>query len=87
MPKLVNVSTLLMFYLAQALLTRRAAVGLAGLLILSGSAGALWGAGELAVGAASSCGFEVDSHCGGTPLSEGDAVWRVNGGVSRRSGR
>src|SRR5215213_9336512 len=49
-PKLINVSTLLMFYLTQALVTRRAAVLLAALLILSGAAGALWGAGELAVG-------------------------------------
>src|SRR5918997_6979061 len=39
LPKLVNVSTFLMFYLAQALLTRRAAVALAGVLILSGAAG------------------------------------------------
>ena len=80
-PKLVNVSTLLMFYLTQALMTRRVAVLLAALLILSGSAGALWGAGELAVGRGVVVkGLSVDSPLHrSTPLREGDAVWRVNG--------
>ncbi|HEX8557774.1 MAG TPA: O-antigen ligase family protein [Pyrinomonadaceae bacterium] len=80
-PKLVNVSTLLMFYLAQALLTRRAAVTLAVLLVVSGSAGALWGAGELAVGRGVVVrGLSFDSPLRrGTPLREGDAVWRVGG--------
>lgn len=79
-PKLVNVSTLLMFYLAQALLTRRTAVGLAGLLVLSGAAGALWGAGELAIGRGVVVRrLSVDSPLRrSTPLREGDAVWRVN---------
>jgi hypothetical protein len=79
-PKLVNVSTLLMFYLAAALLTRRAAIGLAGLLVLSGAAGALWGAGELAVGRGVVVRrLSVDSPLRrSTPLREGDAVWRVN---------
>ncbi|MDT7687372.1 MAG: hypothetical protein QOE46_131 [Acidobacteriota bacterium] len=79
-PKLINVSTLLMFYLAQSLLTRRAAVLLALLLIVSGSAGALWGAGELLVGRGVVVrGLSFDSPLRrGTPLREGDAVWRVN---------
>jgi hypothetical protein len=79
-PKLINVSTLLMFYLAGALLTRRTAVGLAGLLVLSGAAGALWGAGELAVGRGVVVRrLSVDSPLRrSTPLREGDAVWRVN---------
>jgi O-antigen ligase/polysaccharide polymerase Wzy-like membrane protein len=79
-PKLINVCTLLMFYLTQALVTRRAAVLLAALLILSGSAGALWGAGELAVGRGVVVrGLSVDSPLRrATPLREGDAVWRVN---------
>lgn len=79
-PKLINVSTLLMFYLAQALLTRRTAVLLAGLLVLSGAAGALWGAGELAVGRGVVVRrLSVDSPLRrSTPLREGDAVWRVN---------
>jgi hypothetical protein len=80
-PKLVNVSTLLMFYLAQALLTRRAALTLAALLVVSGSAGVLWGAGELAAGRGVVVRrLSVDSPLRrGTPLREGDAVWRVNG--------
>jgi hypothetical protein len=81
-PKLINVSTLLMFYLTQALVTRRTAVLLAVLLIVSGSAGALWGAGELAVGRGVVVRrLSVDSPLRrATPLREGDAVWRVNGG-------
>jgi hypothetical protein len=80
-PKLINVSTLLMFYLTQALVTRRTAVWLAGLLIVSGSVGTLWGAGELAVGRGVVVrSLSVDSPLRrGTPLREGDAVWRVNG--------
>lgn len=80
-PKLINVSTLLMFYLTQAMVTRRAAVLLAALMILSGSAGALWGAGELAVGRGVVVRrLSVDSPLRrSTPLREGDAVWRVNG--------
>ncbi|MBV9928808.1 MAG: O-antigen ligase family protein [Acidobacteria bacterium] len=79
-PKLVNVSTLLLFYLTQALVTRRAAVLLAALLILSGTAGALWGAGELALGRGVVVRrLSVDSVLRrSTPLREGDAVWRVN---------
>ncbi len=80
-PKLINVSTLLMFYLTQALVTRRTAVLLAALLILSGAAGALWGAGELAAGRGVVVRrLSVDSPLRrATPLREGDAVWRVNG--------
>ena len=80
-PKLVNVATFLMFYLTQAVLTRRAALLVAAVLIVSGSAGALWGAGELVVGR----GVVVESLApdsplrAETPLREGDAVWRVNG--------
>jgi hypothetical protein len=81
LPKLVNVATFLMFYLAQSVLTRRAAVLVAALLIVSGSAGALWGAGELIVGrgvvvAALASDSPLRAE---TPLREGDAVWRVNG--------
>jgi O-Antigen ligase len=81
LPKLVNVAPFLMFYLAQAVLTRRAAVLVASVLIVSGAAGALWGAGELIVGRgvvvaalAPESPFRAQ-----TPLREGDAVWRVNG--------
>jgi hypothetical protein len=80
-PKLVNVSTLLMFYLTQSLLTRRTAILLACAMIVSASAGVLWGAGELVAGR----GVVVSQLSAysplraETPLREGDAVWRVNG--------
>jgi hypothetical protein len=79
-PKLVNVSTFLMFYIAQALLTRRAAVALAAVLIASGVAGVLWGMGELVVGR----GVVVRELRAESPLrastalAAGDAVWRAN---------
>lgn len=80
-PKLVNVATFLMFYLTQSVLTRRAAVLVAAVLIVSGSAGALWGAGELIVGrGVVVASLAPDSPLRAeTPLREGDAVWRVNG--------
>ena len=80
-PKLVNVAPFLMFYLAQSVLTRRAAVLVAAVLVVSGSAGALWGAGELIVGrGVVVAALAADSPLRAeTPLREGDAVWRVNG--------
>jgi O-antigen ligase len=81
LPKLVNVATFLMFYLAQSVLKRRAAVLVATVLIVSGAAGTLWGAGELIAGR----GVVVASLASDsplraeTPLREDDAVWRVNG--------
>jgi O-Antigen ligase len=80
LPKLVNVATFLMFYLAQAVLTRRAALTVAVVLIVSGAAGVLWGAGELVSGR----GVVVEALApdsplrAETPLREGDAVWRVD---------
>src|SRR5437588_2768190 len=79
--KLINVSTFLIFYLAQSFLTRRIAVLLACVLTVSASAGALWGAGELVVGrGVVVSALSADSPLRAqTPLSEGDAVWRVGG--------
>ncbi|HYN85597.1 MAG TPA: O-antigen ligase family protein [Pyrinomonadaceae bacterium] len=79
--KLALVSNFLVFYVLQAALTRRAAVVLAALMILSAAAGVLWGAGELAAGR----GVLVDeiradsTLAAETPLRAGDAVWRVGG--------
>lgn len=80
LPKLVNVSTFLMFYLAQSLLTRRAAVLAAGVLVASGAAGVVWGGGELLAGRGVVVReLRADSPLRAeTPLREGDAVWRVN---------
>lgn len=81
LPKLVSVSTFLVFYLTQAMLTRRAAVLTAAVLVASGAAGTLWSLGELAVGR----GVVVASLHEASPLRQvehlgpGDAIWRVNG--------
>lgn len=79
-PKLINAGTFLMFYLAQSMLTRARAVLLAALMIASGAAGVVWGAGELLVGRGVVVReLSTDSLLrAGTPLAEGDAVWRVN---------
>ncbi len=79
--KLLNASTFLVFYLAQSLLTRRRAVWLAALLIVSGAAGALWGAGEILYGRGVLVReLKADSFLrGATLLQEGDAIWRVGG--------
>jgi hypothetical protein len=80
-PKLVNVSTFLVFYLAQSVLTRRSAVLVASVLVVSAVAGVLWGVGDLIVGrGVVVAALAADSPLrAATPLREGDAVWRVNG--------
>lgn len=80
-PKLVNVSTFLVFYLAQSVLTRRSAGLVACVLVVSAAAGVLWGVGDLIVGrGVVVAALAADSPLrAATPLREGDAVWRVNG--------
>ena len=80
--KLGSVSTFLVFYLAQAVLTRRAAIWLAALMITSGAAGALWSVAETVRGR----GVVVDALAADSPLRDaalrvgaGDCVWRVSG--------
>jgi uncharacterized membrane protein YeaQ/YmgE (transglycosylase-associated protein family) len=80
-PKLINVATFLMFYLAQAMLTRRTTVWVAALMITSAAAGVLWGAGELVLGRGVVVA-ELSNNSSlrlETPLREGDVVWRING--------
>ena len=81
LPKLVNASTFVMLYLARSWMTRAWAVLVATVLIASGAAGVLWGAGELALGRGVVVGrLSRESPLRAwTPLKEGDAVWRVNG--------
>ena len=80
LPKLASVSTFLIFYLVQSVVTRRTAIPLAALLIASGVAGALWSAGETARGR----GVCIETIVGDSPLiaatelRPGDCVWRVN---------
>lgn len=80
-PKIINAATFIMFYLAQSLLTRKTVVLLAGVMIVSASAGVLWGAGELLIGRGVIVKeLQSDSPLrAATALREGDAVWRVNG--------
>lgn len=67
------------FYLARATLTRRSALILAALLIVSGSAGALYSAFDLLRGR----GVVVESIAAGSPFNEigvrpGDTIWQIN---------
>jgi hypothetical protein len=79
--KLVSVATCLVFYLTQAMLTRRVGVVTAAVLVASGVAGTLWSLGEVAVGR----GVRIVSMADASPFREveqlgaGDAIWRVNG--------
>jgi hypothetical protein len=79
--KLLSAGTFLIFYLSRAMLTRRAAVMVAFVLVASAAAGSLWSVGELALGRGVVVGeLRADSPLrGATPLAAGDAVWRVNG--------
>jgi len=81
LPKIINAATFLMFYLTQSLVTRKSVLLIAGVMIVSASAGVLWGAGELFVGRGVIVKeLRSDSPLrAATPLREGDAVWRVNG--------
>ncbi len=80
LPKLVNVATFLVFYVAQTLLTRRTAVALACVLLASGVAGVLWSVGEIAVGRGVVLTEVRDgSIFRATLLQPGDAIWRING--------
>jgi len=68
-----------LFYLTRAVVTKRSALGLAALLILSGSVGALYSAFDLARGR----GVVVQSIAPGSPfhrveIQPGDAIWRLN---------
>jgi membrane-associated protease RseP (regulator of RpoE activity) len=69
-----------LFYLARALLTRRATLLLVSLLILSGSVGALYGTYDLLRGR----GVVVEAIAAGSPFQQvqvkpGDTIWRVGG--------
>jgi hypothetical protein len=69
----------LLFYLARATLTRRSALVLVALLIVSGAAGALYSAFDLVRGR----GVVVESITGGSPFNQagirpGDTIWQIN---------
>lgn len=80
--KLTSVSIFLIFYVAQATLTRRLILLMAALMITSGVAGVLWSIGEVARGR----GLVVEEIAEASPfrqtsppLEAGDAVWRIDG--------
>ena len=81
LPKIINAATFLMFYLTQSLLTRKSVLLIAGVMIVSASAGVWWGAGELILGRGVIVKeLRADSPLrAATPLREGDAVWRLSG--------
>lgn len=79
-PKLQAAAVVLLFYLTQAIITRRTAVLLVALMIASGVAGVAWSMLDLARGR----GVLIEELSPESPFRElhigaGDAVWRVNG--------
>lgn len=80
MAKIQSTCVFLLFYLAQAIITRKTAVGLVAVMILSGSAGTIYSVFDLARGR----GVLIESVAPESPmqalhLRAGDAVWRVAG--------
>ncbi len=77
--KIQSTCVIFVFYLAQAVVTRRTAVVLVGLMILSGVAGTVFSLYDLARGR----GVVVEAVSPDSPLQSlnvrpGDAIWRVN---------
>lgn len=77
--KLQSLWVVFLFYLTRAIVTRRSALGLAALLILSGSVGALYSAFDLVRGR----GVVMQSVAQGSPFHQvgiqpGDTIWRLN---------
>jgi O-antigen ligase/polysaccharide polymerase Wzy-like membrane protein len=80
MAKIQSTCVIFLFYLTQAIVTRRTAVLLVAVMILSGAAGTLFSIYDLARGR----GVLVQSLAPDSPLrqmhlGEGDAVWRIGG--------
>ena len=78
-PKLTALWSVFLFYLARATLTRKSALMLVALLVLSGCAGALYSAFDLLRGR----GVVVESVAPGSPFNQvgirpGDTIWQIN---------
>ena len=78
--KIQSTCVLLLFYLTQAIVTRRTAVLLVAVMILSGSVGTLYSSYDLARGR----GIIIESVAPESPLQAlhvhaGDAIWRLDG--------
>jgi hypothetical protein len=79
LPKLQSVAVVFLFYLAQAILTRRTAVIIVVLMITSGGAGVVWSVIDLARGR----GVLIEELSPESPfhdlqLGAGDTIWRIN---------
>ncbi|HEY0727787.1 MAG TPA: O-antigen ligase family protein [Pyrinomonadaceae bacterium] len=79
-PKLTSQWSVFIFYLTRAVITRRSALYLVGVLILSGCVGTLYSAFDLIRGR----GVVVESIAPGSPFGKleifpGDTIWRVGG--------
>lgn len=77
--KLQSLWVVFLFYVARAVVTKRSALGLAALLIVSGCAGALYSAFDLARGR----GVVIESITPGSPfhrvgIQTGDTIWSLN---------
>ena len=80
LPKLQSVCVLFLFYLTRSILTRRTAMMVAVLMIVSGCAGALWSLWEIAHGRGVIVAAVADhSPFRARPIRAGDAVWRIGG--------
>lgn len=78
--KIQSVCVLFMFYLTQAVLTRRTALILAALMIASGVAGTLWSIADVVRGRGVILErVAEDSPFRATPVQAGDVVWRTGG--------
>lgn len=78
--KLQSVWVVALFYLTQAILTRRSAILLVSFMVFSGTVGTLVGVGDLLRGR----GVVVNTIAADSPLRQahvesGDAIWRING--------
>lgn len=80
LPKLQSICVAFLFYLTHALITRRTAIIIAALMILSGAAGALWSVYDIARGRGVMIEeLAVDSPFHEFQLGANDAIWRVDG--------
>jgi O-antigen ligase len=76
--KLQSVCVVFLFYLTQAVVTRRTAVLLVWLMIVSGVAGVCWSVADIARGRGVRIEeLDADSPFRLTPVQVGDAVWRI----------
>jgi hypothetical protein len=78
--KLQSVCVVLLFYLTRAVLVRRTALLVVALMIASGVAGVFWSLGDIARGRGVRIEeMDAESPFRGSPVSLGDAVWRIGG--------